>query len=97
LTNREIAEQFERVADLLRARRAHPRQIGAWRSAAAVLRNHRVELSVAVDRDGWGVLERLPRLGAGLRLAVRELMQTGQLGTLEDLRITTNAGREEPR
>ena len=66
MINREIAEQFERVADLLRARRVHPRQIGAWRLAAAVLRNHGVELSVAVDRDGWGVLERLPRLGVGL-------------------------------
>jgi helix-hairpin-helix protein len=97
MTNDAIADHFALVATLLEARRVNPHRIGAWRRAAVIVRQHSQPLHALVLHDGAGAIERVPRLGAGLRLALRELIQTGRLTTLEELLASQDDRRPNQR
>ncbi|MGH0031440.1 MAG: helix-hairpin-helix domain-containing protein [Myxococcota bacterium] len=85
LTNAEIAESFERVADLLEAQHASPYRVRAWRGGATTLRALPAPVRERVDAEGERALETLPGIGRSLAAAVRELVRTGRLGLLERL------------
>jgi hypothetical protein len=85
VTNREIAESFERVADLLEAQDASPFRVRAWRRGAGTLRSLPEPVARLLDDGGREALEALPGIGRSLAAAIAELVRSGRLGMLERL------------
>jgi DNA polymerase/3'-5' exonuclease PolX len=62
ITNPEIAETLERVADLLEAQDANRYRVAAYRSAARTIRPHRQPLSEILEQGGVEAVEALPTI-----------------------------------
>lgn len=86
MSNAEIAERFEEVADLLEAQNASEYRVGAWRNGAATLRHTARPVAGILADEGLDGLEALPAIGSALARAIRELVDTGTLGTLRRMR-----------
>jgi hypothetical protein len=80
-SNEEIADVFERVAELLEAQHASPYRSRAWRAGAASLLTLEEPVARRVDDD----LEALPAIGRSLAAAIRELVRSGRLSFLDRL------------
>lgn len=90
LSNAEIADRLEDVADLLDAQRANQYRVQAWRSGAGTIRHLERPVREVLEREGLDGLDRLPNIGFALARAIRELADTGRLSTLERLRGETD-------
>ena len=86
LSNAEIADRLEDVANLLEDQGANQYRVQAWRGGAATIRGHERSAAELLREQGIEGLDRLPGIGAALARAVRELVDTGRLSTLERLR-----------
>lgn len=82
-SNPEIAELFERMADLLEIDDANPFRVRAYRNAARVIKGHSRRMSdlVAEEFD----LEQLPAIGKDLAEKIRVIINTGRLPQLDKL------------
>ena len=85
ISNREIAEVLERVADLLEAQEANRFRVRAYRRAAAAIRSHPEPLVGVLARGGVEALEALPTIGATIAAHVAELAHRGSLTFLDRL------------
>jgi len=81
--NRDVAALFSRYAELLEVQDANPFRVRAYRNAAQTLEGLGADVSrmVADGRD----LTELPGIGKDLAAKVREVVETGRLGALDDL------------
>jgi hypothetical protein len=86
LSNAEIANRLDDVADLLEEQRANQYRVQAWRAGAATIRNLWRPARELFAEEGLEGLDRLPNIGSALSRAIRELVETGRLSTLERLR-----------
>jgi DNA polymerase/3'-5' exonuclease PolX len=84
-SNVRVAEQLERVADLLEAQGANRFRVDAYRRAAATVRDLPTKVTVLVAEDGRAGLEALPGVGRALAGAILELVETGGLRLLDRL------------
>ena len=86
-TNDEVAEQFERMADLLEAQDVayKPR---AYRRAAESLRSHPTSVARLV-RDDPDALEEIEGVGDSIAAKVTEFVEEGAVGELAELREGT--------
>ncbi len=91
MSNAEIAARFDEVADLLEAQNASEYRVGAWRNGATTLRHTARPVSEILADEGLDGLEALPAIGSALARAIRELVDSGTLGTLRRMR-----GESEP-
>jgi DNA polymerase (family X) len=84
LSNAEIADRLSAVAQLLTLEKANPYKIRAYRRAAATIRGlgDSVDELVRSDAD----LRVYAGIGEAIAAAIREIVLTGTLGTLEKLR-----------
>jgi DNA polymerase (family 10) len=83
LTNREIADIFDTVADLLQLKSEIIHRIMAYRRAAESIRQYPRDVrTVAAE----GKLQEIESIGATLAEKIQELLDTGQLGFLNELR-----------
>lgn len=94
VTNDDVADAFERVANLLEAR-AHSDEtqtyrVRAYRRAAAFVREHEADLLAIGRREDERRLEALPTIGAGLAGAIIEMATTGRFRLLERLEGETH-------
>ncbi len=82
LQNSEIAELFERLADLLELEDANPFRVRAYRNAARLLRSlpRSVAEMIAAGED----LTRLPGIGDDLAGKIKTIVETGTLPLLEE-------------
>lgn len=85
MTNREIADVLERVADLLEAQDANRYRVAAYRRAAATVREHPVSLIELLEAGGVEALDALPTIGPTIASHVAELAHSGGLTLLERL------------
>jgi hypothetical protein len=85
VTNREIADVLERVADLLEAQDANRYRVAAYRRAAATVREHAVSLIDLLEAGGVEALDALPTIGPTIASHVAELAHRGGLSLLERL------------
>jgi DNA polymerase (family 10) len=85
LTNAEIAAQLDDVANLLEDQGANQYRVQAWRGGAESLRHLETPAADLLCKEGLEGLDRLPGIGPALARAVRELVETGRLSTLERL------------
>lgn len=86
MDNAEIAHDLDQVADLLQQSSANPFRIRAYRAGADTVLHLDRPVSEILAREGRAGLERLENIGAGLAGAIEELVTTGNLRLLDELR-----------
>lgn len=92
MTNAEIADVFERIAELLELKGENPFKIRAYRRGAETIAH--LSASVA-ERWRAGTLAEVPGLGEALVGKTGELVETGLLGYLERLEAEFPPGLPE--
>ncbi|RMH32510.1 MAG: DNA polymerase/3'-5' exonuclease PolX [Nitrospirae bacterium] len=82
--NAEIARIFSLLADLLEIEGANPFRVRAYRNAARTIESlpHNVEAMVREGAD----LSELPGIGEDLAGKIKEIVETGRLGLLEEVK-----------
>ena len=90
LTNADVAEVFDEIADLLEIQAANEFRVRAYRNASRVVRGWPTRLSAHIT-DGKE-LPKLPGLGKDLTAKVVEFVKSRRLAMLEDLRKKTPPG-----
>ncbi len=83
--NEEIADNLERIADLLSSQDANPHRVRAYRNAARTVRELDRPVAGLLDENGEEALQDLPGIGKGLAGTITEFVRTGRLGLLERL------------
>lgn len=86
LKNEEIARQLDRVAELLDAQAANPFRVRAYRMAAVTLRALDRPICDILAAEGIDGLRRVPTIGESLARSIAELVSTGKIELLEQLR-----------
>lgn len=85
ITNPEIAEILERVADLLEAQDANHYRVRAYRTAAKTIRCHETPLSEILSAGGVEAIDALPTIGRTIAAHVAELVHRHGLTLLDRL------------
>jgi len=85
ITNGEIADVLERVADLLEAQEANRYRIRAYRTAAAAIRQQYTQLAQILREGGVEAVDALPTIGPTIAAHVAELVHRRDLTLLERL------------
>jgi DNA polymerase (family 10) len=85
ITNTEIADVLERVADLLEAQGANRYRVRAYRTATEALRQNETPLAQILREGGVEALDALPTIGPTIAANVAELVHRGNLTLLERL------------
>lgn len=90
--NASIAEQLERIAELLEAQDANTFRVRAYRNAAGTLRGLDRPAAEILEQDGAAGLEDLPNIGEALAGVIGEVVDTGRSSLLEQLRGDAGPG-----
>jgi len=91
--NADIARAFDEIADLLELQDANPFRIRAYRNAARVAGEARVDLAARLAQGE--ALPKLPGIGEDLGAKIGEIAATGSCALLEKLRKKFPAGVTE--
>jgi len=83
-TNADLAAAFEQTADLLELQQANPFRVRAYRNAARVVGELKLDLVSLIEQGK--PLPRLPGIGADLAGKIEEFARTGHLALLDRLR-----------
>jgi DNA polymerase (family X) len=93
ITNADLAAAFLQVAALLELQNANPFRVRAYRNAARVLGELKLDLAAQLAQGRS--LPKLPGIGADLAAKIREFASTGHLALLDRLRKDLPAGVTE--
>jgi len=85
ITNAEIADRFEKIADLLETQDANPFRVRAYRNGAARIRSLDQPAAKLLAEKGTDGLEALPDIGRSLSRAIEQLVQSNTLSLLSRL------------
>lgn len=85
MTNRDLAAAFDEVAELLEFQGANPFRVRAYRNAARRIGDYPEPLASIVDDPERDVTE-IEGIGKDLAEKIAELVETGKLSMLEELR-----------
>ena len=85
ITNPEIADVLERVADLLAAQDANAYRVRAYRRAAETIRRQATPLAEILAQGGVEALDALPTIGPTIAAHVAELVHRRGLSLLDRL------------
>jgi DNA polymerase (family 10) len=91
--NAEIAETFDRMADLLEIQGANPFRVRAYRNASRTVTG--LGRSLADMLAASEELSNLPNIGKDLAGKIQEIVDTGRLAALEELEKEVPAGLVE--
>jgi DNA polymerase (family 10) len=91
--NADIAAAFEQIADLLELQNANPFRVRAYRNAARIVGELKLDLAAAIGSGR--PLPKLPGIGTDLEAKIREFATTGAIGALERLKKEVPAGVAE--
>ncbi|MBI1311429.1 DNA polymerase III [bacterium] len=84
--NRQIADRFDEMANLLENRHANDFRIRAYRRGARVLRELMTSVAAILSDSGRKGLEEIPGIGRSLALAIDRYVHTGLIPQLKQLR-----------
>lgn len=87
VTNQEIAEAFEKIADLLEIEDANPFRVRAYRNAARTVTDLSRPLAAMVEEEAD--LTELPGIGEDLAAHIAEMVDTGHMRLLEEIELRT--------
>ncbi|HXS95652.1 MAG TPA: PHP domain-containing protein [Candidatus Limnocylindrales bacterium] len=90
LSNAEIADRLAGLAQILSTQKENPFKVKAYRRAAARIRTFAESLDQMVRDEAD--LTRFAGIGEGISSAIREIVLTGTLGKLENLRGQVSPG-----
>lgn len=86
LSNRAVADLLDEIAELLEAQQANVFRVRAYRNAAQTLRELTRPIHELLAAEGLPELTRLPGIGKSLARSIEQLIHTGRLSLLEQLR-----------
>ncbi|WP_419163050.1 DNA polymerase/3'-5' exonuclease PolX [Candidatus Palauibacter sp.] len=84
MENIEIVRTLDEVADLLEIQQANPFRVRAYRNAVRTINAHATPMRKLIEQGAD--LTELPSIGKGMADNVRELVESGRLGVLDQLR-----------
>lgn len=90
LSNQQVAEYLDEIAQLLNTHEANPYRIRAYKRCANALRNLNIPVYEIIQKDGIEALIKIPTIGESLARSIKRLTLTGKLGLLERLRGENN-------
>lgn len=88
MTNRDIAQAFNELADLMELHDADDFRVRSYRNAYLTLRKVERPLSELTDAE----IQSLRGIGPAITKKIRELLSTGRLKNLEEMRAQTPPG-----
>ncbi|MCK4271085.1 DNA polymerase III, partial [bacterium] len=89
MKNKEIAELFERMADILQLKEENAFKINAYRKASRIIR----DLSQNIEQlSQAGTLRDIPGVGEGIAKKIREYLETGRISKYEQIRQSLPEG-----
>ncbi len=83
MKNRELAELFEKMADLLEFRGENPFKVSAYRKASRLLGDLTQDIEEIAER---GELRKIPGIGEGISQKIEEYLKTGRVSKFEEAR-----------
>ena len=91
MTNKEIAKTFQFLGNIMELHGENPYKIRSYQNAYINLRKQATPLSEMQDSE----IESLKGVGKAISAKIRELLDTGQMSTLEKYREMTPGGVQE--
>jgi DNA polymerase (family 10) len=85
VTNKDIADLLEQIADRLEHQADNPYRIEAFRNGARSVRAIQTPLAEMVKKEGGEVLKKIEDIGQGLATTIFEFIQTGRSSYLQQL------------
>ena len=85
VSNAQIADILDQVAERLEAQNANVYRVDAYRASAAVVRRHETSIQDLALTGGRPALDALPQIGSSLSGAIDEIAHTGKLRLLDRL------------
>jgi DNA polymerase (family 10) len=85
--NADVADIFNRMADLLEIENANPFRVRAYRNAARIMGSQSKSIAEMVDQGED--LTRLPGIGKDLAEKVKEIVRTGSFSQLKEIECRT--------
>ena len=85
LTNAQIANVLERIADLLEVQDANPFRVRAYREGAQTIRDLDQLVADYIREDRFEELKALPNIGSGIAAVVGDYVSSGKSALLEEL------------
>jgi hypothetical protein len=85
ISNEEIADTLDHVADLLELEEDNAFRVRSYRNAAQTIRDLDIPVASLVQQDGERLLQDLPGIGERLAGSIEEIATTGRLGLAEKL------------
>ena len=82
MKNREIAEIFREIADVLELKEENPFKIRAYRRASQIIRDLSMDIE-KVCREGK--LKEIPGIGEGIAKKIKEYLETGRVRILKEI------------
>jgi DNA polymerase (family X) len=89
MTNPEVAEILERIADLMEIQKGDPFKIRSYRTAADTVISLQTPLSELATAGGAAELKKLPGIGDAISKRIFDLLETGTTQVYEDLKKET--------
>jgi DNA polymerase (family X) len=83
MTNQELADIFDHIADILDIQGENPFKIRAYKKAAQTLENLTTQITSIEELEKIG---KLPGIGEAITKKIKELLQTGKLNYYEELK-----------
>ena len=83
MKNKEIADIFENMADMLEFKGDNPFRINSYRKAARVIRDLADDIQSLADE---GKLKTIPGLGAGMAEKIKQYLSKGEIDKYEEIR-----------
>jgi DNA polymerase (family 10) len=93
MSNEEIANTLDHVADLLELEENNVFRVRSYRNAAQTIRDLEQPVASLVQQDGERLLMDLPGIGERLAGSIEELVTTGRLGLAEKLESAVWPGK----
>ncbi|MBM4278053.1 MAG: DNA polymerase/3'-5' exonuclease PolX [Deltaproteobacteria bacterium] len=83
MKNKELADLFEKMADILEFKDENPFKISAYRRASRILGDLTQDIE---EIAGRGELKKIPGIGEGISQKIEEYLKTGKVSKLEEVR-----------
>jgi DNA polymerase (family 10) len=83
MKNKELADLFEKMADILEFKNENPFKISAYRRASRVLGDLTQDIQEITES---GELKKVPGIGEGMAQKIEEYLKTGKISKYEEIR-----------